>query len=68
LRSEVEDLLTLSEQPEVPDGLVVHDEIARLEDRLARRAVAEAVLQDRAAERTAEEQANSEAKMAQRVE
>src|SRR5437588_884015 len=71
LRSEVEELFTLSEQseqPEVPDGLVVRDEIARREDRLARLAEAKAVLQARAAERTAAEQADYEAKMAQRAE
>src|SRR2546421_3685996 len=71
LRSEVEELFTLSEQsdqPEVPDGLVVRDEIVRREDRLARLAEAKAVLQARAAERTAEEQADYEAKLAQRAE
>src|SRR5438874_7908978 len=71
LRSEVEELFTLSEQsdqPEVPDGLVVRDEIARREDRLARLAEAKAVLQARAAERTATEQAEYEAKLAQREE
>jgi len=71
LRSEVEDLFTLSEQsdqPEVPDGLVVREEIARREDRLARLAEAKAVLQARAAERTAAEQADYEAKLAQRAE
>src|SRR5437660_10103357 len=39
LRSEVEELFALSEQsdqPAVPDGLVVRDEIARREDRLVR--------------------------------
>jgi transposase len=71
LRSEVEELFALSEQsdqPEVPDGLVVRDEIARREDRLARLVEAKAVLQARAAERTAAEQADYEAKMAQRAE
>src|SRR5205823_10683575 len=55
LRSEVEELFTLSEQsdqPEVPDGLVVRDEIARREDRLARLAEAKAVL--RSEEHTSE--------------
>src|SRR2546423_4433397 len=69
LRSEVEELFTLSEpsdQPEVPDGLVVREEIARREDRLARLAEAKAVLQARAAERTAADQAEHEAKLAQR--
>jgi len=71
LRSEVEELFTLSEQsdqPEVPDGLVVRDEMARREDRLARLAEAKAVLQARAAERAAAEQAEYEAKMVQRAE
>src|SRR5437868_13597843 len=71
LRTEVEELFALSEQsdqPEVPDGLVVREEIVRREDRLARLAEAKAVLQARAAERTAEEQADYEAKLAQRAE
>src|SRR3989441_11456858 len=71
LRSEVEELFTLSEQseqPEVPDGLVVREEMARREDRLARLAEAKAVLQARAAERAAAEQAEYEAKLAQRAE
>ena len=71
LRSEVEELFALSEQsdqPEVPDGLVVRDEIARREDRLVRLAEAKAVLEARARERTAAEQAEYEAKLAQRAE
>jgi transposase len=71
LRSEVEELFALSErsdQPEVPDGLVVRDEIARREDRLARLAEAKALLEARAAERAAAEQAEYEAKLAQRAE
>jgi transposase len=71
LRTEVEELFALgeqSEQPEVPDGLVVREEIARREDRLARLAEAKAVLQARAAERVAAEQADYAAKMAQRAE
>src|SRR5881409_3499711 len=71
LRTEVEELFALSEQsdqPEVPDGLVVRDEIARREDRLARLVEAKAVLEARAAERTAAEQAEYEAKLAQRAE
>ena len=59
----------IAERPEqVPDGLVVSDEIARRETRLARLAEAKEVLQARAAERTAGEQAEYEAKMAERVE
>ena len=57
-----------SDQPEAPDGLVVRDEIARREDRLARLAEAKAVLEARAAERAAAEQAEYEAKLAQREE
>src|SRR5438876_6929748 len=60
LRSEVEELFARaeqSEQPEMPDGLVVRDEIARREDRLARLAEAKAVLEARAAERAVAEQA-----------
>jgi transposase len=71
LRTEVEELFTLSEQsdqPEVLDGLVVRDEIARREDRLARLAEAKAVLEARAGERAAAEQADYEAKLAQRAE
>src|SRR5207249_1104350 len=71
LQAEVEELFALSEQldqREVPDGLVVRDEIARREDRLVRLAEAKAVLEARAAERTAAEQAEYEAKLAQRAE
>jgi transposase len=71
LRAEVEELFVRaeqSEQPEVPDGLVVREEIARRQDRLARLAEAKAVLQARAQERTAAEQAEYEAKLAQRAE
>src|SRR6266852_3455935 len=71
LRAEIEELFALSEQsdqPEVPDGLVVRDEMARREDRLVRLAEAKAVLEARAAERTAAEQVDYEAKLAQRAE
>jgi transposase len=71
LRTEVEELFALgeqSEQPEVPDGLVVREEIGRREDRLARLAEAKAVLEARAQERAAAEQAEYEAKLAQRAE
>src|SRR5512140_522562 len=46
LRAEVEELLLLSEQSDqrdIPDGLVVREEMARREDRLARLAEAKAV-------------------------
>jgi len=71
LRAEVEELFTLSEQseqPEVPDGLIVREEIARREDRLARLAEAKTVLEARAGERAAAEQVDYETKMAQRAE
>jgi len=71
LRAEVEELFIRaeqSEQPEVTDGLVVHEEIARRQDRLTRLAEAKAVIEARAQERTATEQADYEAKMAQRAE
>ena len=71
LRAEIEELFRLSEQsdqPDIPDGLVVREEMARREDRLVRRAVAKAVLQARASERLASEQAEYETKLAQRAE
>ena len=71
LRSEVEELFALSEQseqPEVLDGLVVREEIGRREDRLARLAEAKAILDTRAEERAAAEQAEYEAKLTQREE
>jgi hypothetical protein len=71
LRTEIEELFKLSEQSdqrEVPDGLVVREELARREDRLARLVQAKAVLQARATERAAAEQAEYEAKLAQRAE
>src|SRR5712692_1625341 len=71
LRAEIEELFMLSEQSdqrEVPDGLVVREEMARREDRLARLAEAKAVLQARAVERLAAEQAEYETKLAQRAE
>src|SRR5437899_7809760 len=71
LRAEIEELFLLSEQSDqrdIPDGLVVREEIARREDRLARLAEAKAVLEARAQERTAAEQAEYEAKLAQRAE
>jgi hypothetical protein len=69
LRAEVEELFALSEQseqPEVADGLVVSKEIARRQDRLVRLEEAKAVLEARAKEREAVEQAEYEAKLEQR--
>ncbi len=71
LRAEVEELFLLSEQsdqPDIPDGLVVREEITRREDRLAQLAKAKAVLEARAVERAVAEQALYEATMAQRAE
>lgn len=71
LRVEVEELFALSErvgQGEMPDGLVVSDEIARRQARLARLAEAKAVLEARAKERTALSQAEYDAKVQERAE
>lgn len=71
LRAEVEELFALSERAEqgdLPDGLVVSDEIAIRQARLARLAEAKAVLETRATERTALEQAEYDAKVQARAE
>jgi transposase len=71
LRAEVEELFALSErvdQAELPDGLVLSDEIAIRQTRLARLAEAKAVLEARAKERTALEQAEYDAKVQERAE
>jgi hypothetical protein len=71
LRAEVEELFApseQSEQPEVAEGLVVSKEIARRQDRLVRLEEAKAVLEARAKEREAVEQAEYEAKLEQRKE
>src|SRR6476619_6448944 len=71
LRAEVEELFVLSEradQGDLPDGLVVSDEIAIRQARLARLAQAKAVLQARAKEREAIEQAEYDAKVQERAE
>jgi transposase len=73
LRQEVQHLLTLGEQVDqgeraLPEGLVVQEEIARRKDRLVQLAEAKAVLQARAAERQAVEQAEYEAKVREREE
>ena len=70
LRAEVEQLFALSErvdQGEVPDGLVVSDEIAIRQTRLARLAEAKAVLEARATERDTIEQAEYAAKVQERA-
>jgi transposase len=71
LRAEVDELFALSEhvdQGEMPDGLVVSDEIAIRQARLARLAEAKAMLLARAKERTALEQAEYDAKVQEREE
>jgi transposase len=70
LRAEVEELFVLSERAEqgdLPDGLVVSDEIAIRQARLARLAEAKAVLEARAKERDALEQAAYDAKVQERA-
>ena len=69
LRAEVETLFALgaqADQGSLPDGLVVADELALREDRLRRLAEAKAVLEARAKEREAIEQAEYEAKVRER--
>jgi hypothetical protein len=71
LRAEVEELFALSEradQADLPDGLLLSDEIAIRQARLARLAEAKAVLEARAKERTALEQAEYDAKVQERAE
>ena len=69
LKAEVADLLGKAEaadQADVPDGMSVPEELARREKRLAEIARAKAVIEARAKERHAREQAEYEAKMAAR--
>ena len=73
LRQEVHALLTLGEQADqgertLPDGLVIEDELTLRQERLANLAKAKAVLQTRAQERDAAEQAEYQAKLRQREE
>jgi transposase len=70
LRAEVGALFALAEQAEqqeLPVGVVVGEEIARRQARLAQVALAKAVLEARAAERYAAEQAEYDAKLAERA-
>src|SRR2546425_2168154 len=65
LRAEVDALFALSEQADqvpLPDGLILADEIARRQERLANLAQAKAVLAARAQERSQAERAAYEAK------
>ena len=69
LRAEVEELFRLGEQAEqgaLPDGLVVADEVSLRQARLTRLAEAKAVIEARAAERDAAEQAAYAAKVRER--
>jgi transposase len=73
LRQEVHTLLTLSEQADqgeraLPEGLVIEDELTLRQERLAHLAQAKAVLQARAQERDAIEQAAYQAKLRERAE
>jgi transposase len=71
LQAEVEELFALAERSEgaeLPEGLVVGEEIARREGRLARLAVAKAVLEERARAREAQDQAVYDAKVREREE
>jgi transposase len=66
LRTEVDKLFDLTEHAEVPEGLVITDEIAFRQERLANLAKAKAVLEARAQERYEAEQAAYEAQRAER--
>jgi transposase len=71
LRQEMEELLALAEQAdqiELPEGMVIEDEITFRKDRLANLAEAKAVLEARAKERYEAEQAEYQAKIRAREE
>ena len=71
LRAEVDELFALGEQAEqvsLPDGLILADEIARRQERLANLAQAQAVLEARAQERYQAERTEYEAKLRAREE
>lgn len=71
LRVEVDELFALGEQAEqtlLPEGMLLADEIARRQERLANLAQAKAVLEARAQERYQAEQAEYEAKVRAREE
>jgi transposase len=69
LRAEVNELFALAENADsaLPEGMNLPEELGRRAERLKRLAEAKAVLEARAAERYAFEQAEYEAKMAQRA-
>ena len=69
LQAEVAELMAKAEaadQAEVPDGMSIPEELARREQRLAEIARARAIIEARAKERHAREQAEYDAKMAAR--
>jgi transposase len=73
LRQEVKDLFELGEQADqgelqLPEGLLIEDEIARRKQRLVNLAEAKAVIEARAQERYEAEQAEYEAKQREREE
>jgi transposase len=71
LRQEMEELLALAEQAdqiELPEGMVIEDELTFRKDRLANLAEAKAILEARAQERYEAEQAAYQAKMRAREE
>ena len=70
LKAEVADLMAKAEaadQADVPDGMQVLEELARREQRLAAMVRAKATIEARAKERHAREQAEHDARMAQRA-
>jgi Transposase DDE domain len=70
LRAEVTELMAKAEaadRADLPDGLPIPDELARREQRLAEIARARAIIEARARERQAREQAEYDAKMAART-
>jgi len=70
LQAEVADLMAKAEaadQSDVPDGMSIPEELARREKRLAAIATAKSTIEARAKERHAREQAEQDAKMAQRA-
>src|SRR3954465_3549031 len=69
LQAEVAELMAKAEaadQADVPDGMSIPDELARREQRLAEMGRARAIIEARAKERQAREQAEYDAKMAAR--
>lgn len=73
LRQEVNELFTLGEQADqgdiqLPEGLMIEDELAIRQERLANLAKAKAVLEERAKERYEAEKAEYDAKLQERTE